>query len=89
MPKAYKTARGEVYEKCGIEFGAEPVAIGDADLATVRGELGFTIGERLAKDDRLVEVDVPKDAKLVKPKPASPPESADDKDNGKGGAGKK
>lgn len=90
MPKAYKTARGEVYEKCGIEFGPEPVAIDDADLATKRGELGFTIGERLERDERLVEVEVPKDATCVKPKPAEVNDGGDNtKPKGvKGNAGK-
>lgn len=92
MPnKAFKTKGGEVYEKCGVKFGPEPVAIDDADLKAVRGELGFTLGERLANDDRLVECEVPKDAKTVKPKPPSPPPKDDEagsKSGSKSGNGK-
>jgi hypothetical protein len=88
--KAYKTARGEVYEKCGIEFSETPTALTEATLNEKRGELGLTIGERLNRDGRLVECEAPKDAKPVTPKPASPePVAADETGNSAGGKGRK
>lgn len=74
---AYKTKGGEKYEKCGIKFGPEPTALDAETLATERGELGLTIGERLDRDARLVKCEVPKDAKPAKPKPPSPPSKDD------------
>jgi hypothetical protein len=92
MPKAFQTKGGEVYEKCGIPFGAKPTVVGDVDLESKRGNLGFTIGERLDMDDRLVEVKVPEGAKPVKPKPPAPKDDAGNggkaDDGGKNGGGK-
>lgn len=57
MSKFYKTTGGEVYGKCGITFGAEPVEVSDAALAR-KTERGI-VGERLAADARLTEVAAP------------------------------
>jgi len=62
MSKFYKTAQGEVYGKCGITFGPDPVEVDDAQLKKVSGRLKQTIGARLAADARLVEVDPPAQA---------------------------
>lgn len=79
--KWFKTAAGEKYGKCGLMFGAEPVEVPAAKLATKRPGFGqdenTTIGQRLAEDQRLVEV----------PPPAKPDaKKAGDggKDDGKG-----
>lgn len=57
----FKTVRGEVYVKCGIEFGPEPVLVDGRTLNIVSGRAGLdrTIGEWLASDKRLVEVPNP------------------------------
>ncbi len=79
MSKFYKTVRGEVYGKCGITFGAEPVEVSDAKLKEVGGTLKMSVADRLAADRRLVEVDPPeaKPSKPSKPSKASKTESAD------------
>lgn len=55
----FKTLHGEVYGKCGLMFGNDPVAVPADKLAEKLGSLGQTIGERLEQDPRLVEVAAP------------------------------
>ncbi len=80
--KWFKTSGGEVYGKCGITFGAEPVEVSEKDLGTKRGDLGLTIGQRLAEDPRLVEVEPP-----TRAKEAAKPTGGEQADGGKGKAG--
>lgn len=56
MPMLIKTVGGEVYGKCGLVFGEEPVEIDDETLSTVTHRDGFerTVEERLLADPRLV-----------------------------------
>lgn len=68
--KFYKTAAGEVYGKCGLKFGPEPVEVSERVLGTKRPAMGAdenqTIGERLAMDPRLVEVAAPAQSEPMK-----------------------
>lgn len=87
MGKWFRTSQGEVYGKCGLTFGATPTEVTDDVLKTKRGDLGLTIGERLAADERLIECPAPKSQAA----PDGGPEGGgdgDDKTGGKNPAGK-
>ncbi|MCC6775992.1 MAG: hypothetical protein IT537_05035 [Hyphomicrobiales bacterium] len=73
----FKTVRGEVYVKCGITFGPDPVHVSGKLLSQVsrRAGLDRTIGDWLTSDKRLIEV--PSPSKKAEPGNSAEPEKAD------------
>lgn len=84
--KWYKTAGGEKYGKCGLTFAADAVEVPAGKLDEKRGDLGLTVGERLAMDERLVEVPPPEKPHAAKPDSVDP--AKDDKGEGEDKGGK-
>jgi len=85
--RCFKTVRGEVYVKCGITFGPDPVPVDGETLNSVsrRAGLDRTIGDWLTTDKRLIEVPNP----FKKPEAEkAETEKAGSADGGKGGKAK-